>query len=450
MNDVLTRDQAFELCQRILGRTQADGAQVNVESTLDGHTRFARNGVSTAGDARDAQATLTVRFGQRSAAVSFNAFDEAALGAAVDRAEGLARVAPDDPELMPLLDPQEYATVPAFFPSTAGLGAEQRAAAVLGIVEPAAAAGLVATGFLERRVAAVAVANSAGLFAYHRRTLASLTSTVRTPAGDGSGWAGTTHNDWGAVTPALEIAARAIGKARASAAAAAPAPGAYTVVLEPTAVGNLLQGLRFGLDARSADEGRSFFSKPGGGNRIGERVVDGRVTIVSDPQDEDLLEEPFTGEGLPVPRTTWIEGGVLRHLAYSRYWAAQQGVAPVPVGGGLKLQGADAGTVEDLVATVERGLLVTRFWYIRSVDPRTLTFTGLTRDGTFRIDNGRIAGAVKNLRFNESVPAMLRNVVALGRAVRVVAAESGGLGGAVVVPPLVARNFHFTSVSDAV
>lgn len=449
MTDILTRDEAFELCQRMLGRVGADGAQVNLRSGVTGYTRFARNQITTAGGVADTAATLTVRFGRRSASVRFNVFDDAGIGTVVERAEALARVAPEDPEQMPLLPPQEYAQVAAFFANTEALTAERRAEAVVAVTEPAAGAELVSTGFLEQRAASTAVANSAGLFAYHRHTAASLTTTVRTPAGDGSGWAGTTHNDWNAVTPPEQIAARAVQKAQASAGAAEMAPGAYTVVLEPTAVGNLLQLLRFGLNARAADEGRSFFSKPGGGNRIGERVVERRISVFSDPQDPDLLAQPFNEEGLPVGRTTWIEDGVLRNLAYSRYWAAEQGVAPVPLISAVKLPGGE-GTTQDLVAGVERGLLVTRLWYIRSVDPRTLTFTGLTRDGTFRIEDGRVAGPVKNLRFNESVAAMLRNATAMGRAERVVASEDGGLGAAVVVPPLVVRDFHFTSVSDAV
>lgn len=450
MPDLLTRDQAQALAGRVLEQVTADGAQVNLRAGVAGHTRFARNEITTAGDAADTEVTVTVRFGRRSAAVTFNHVDdEAAIAQAVAQAQELAQVAPEDPEQMPLLGPQEHMEVPAYFDATADVTPAARADTVAGVAEPAAQAGLVATGFLEQRAEVVAVANSAGLFAYHRTSAASLTTTIRTSAGDGSGWAGTTHNAWTRLTPPAALAGRAIEKARASAGAADVTPGLATVVLEPTAVGNLLQLLRGGLDARAADEGRSAFARRGGGNRIGERVVDARVTIFSDPADADVLEQPFTDEGLPVGRTTWIENGVLRHLAYSRHWAEHQGVTAVPLAGGLKMVGG-AGSAADLVAGVETGILVTRFWYIRGVDPRTLTFTGLTRDGTFLIENGRVTRPVKNLRFNESIVALLQNVVAVGAAERVVASESGGLGAAVVVPPLVVRNFRFTAVSDAV
>ena len=449
MAEILTESEARALCDRILARSTADGAEVRLQSGLEGNTRFAVNQLTTAGEVVDAEVTLTARFGLRRASVTFNSLEDYGIDAAVRKAEHLARLAPEDHEQMPLLEQQQYVQPGAFFESTEGLGPEQRADAVAEAVAYPREFDLVATGFLPRAARSTAVANSAGLFGYARSTLASVSTTVRTPEGDGSGWAASTHNDWSRVTSPAELVQRAADKADRSVDATVAQPGPYTVVLEPTAVGNLVQRLAFGLDARANDEGRAAFSQSGGGNRLGEQVVDERITIVSDPEDPDLLEQPFTDEGLPVGRTPWIENGVLAHLAYDRFWAERQSVAPQPLGGGMRFVG-QAGSVRDLVEGVDFGLLVTRFWYIRGVDPRTLKYTGLTRDGTFLIENGRVTAAVKNLRFNESVLAMLNNVEAIGEAVRVVASESGGLGPAVVVPPLVVRDFHFTSVSDAV
>ncbi len=449
MPELLSESQARALCERVLARSTTDGAEVRLRAGRAGNARFARNQITTSADVVDVEVTFTARVGRRSATVTFNVLDEPGIGAAVGRAEQLARIAPEDPELMPLLASQTYTPSPAYFESTADLAAAGRAQAIVPVVESAAAADMVASGFLQHRAASVAVANSAGLFAYHRATDASFTTTVRTPGGNGSGWAGGTHNDWGLVSSTAELAARAVRKARESTTTRDIPPGRYTVVLEPTAVGNLVQLLLSALDARAADEGRSFFSKRGGGTKLGERVVGDGVTLFSDPRDPDLLEPPFTDEGFPVGRTMWIENGLLRNLAYDRYWAERQGTQPTPLAGGIKMAGGQ-GTAADLVGSVERGLLVTRFWYIRNVDRRTLVFTGLTRDGTFLIENGRIAGAVKNLRFNESPVVMLNNVVAKGTPVRVVASESGGLGRAVSVPPLVIQGFRFTAVSDAV
>jgi predicted Zn-dependent protease len=393
--------------------------------------------------------TVSSRFGKRQASASTNVFDDAGLRRAVETSERLARLAPENPELMPLLGQQSYATVAATFAVTERLDAATRADAVRAAADACEAAGLAGAGFVHRTAGSSAVVNSAGLFAHHHASDAAYTLTVRTPDGQGSGWAGTAHNDWTRMTAAAALAERAIGKARGSREPVTLEPGKYAVVLEPTAVGNLLGLMTFAMNARAADEGRSFFAKRGGGTKLGERVVDERVTVVSDPQDSDLLEQPFTGEGLPVARTVWIENGVLKNLAYDRFWADKKGVAPVPFGGGIKLAGGTA-TTEELIAQVPRGLLVTRFWYIRGVDQRSLLFTGLTRDGLFLIENGKVTRAVRNFRFNESPVIMLNNLEAVGRAQRVAASESGGVGGSVVVPPLLVREFTFTSISEAV
>ncbi|MEJ2240395.1 MAG: metallopeptidase TldD-related protein [Gemmatimonadales bacterium] len=267
--------------------------------------------------------------------------------------------------------------------------------------------------------------------------------------GTGSGWTGAVHNEWLQMTSPRDLAAAAIGKARRSIDAQPIEPGHYTVVLEPTAVGNLVQIIESELDARAADEGRSFFSRRGGGNSIGDAVIDERLTLFSDPVDPDLLTRPFTRQGVPLRRTLWIDTGILSNLAYDGFWAAEQGREPTLRGGGIKLTGG-RGTTDDLVKTVERGLLVTRFWYIRPVDRPTLTYTGLTRDGTFLIENGQVTQPVRNLRFIESPISMLGRVEEVGSSQRVVASESGGGGSPVAVPALVIRDFHFTSVSEAV
>jgi predicted Zn-dependent protease len=269
----------------------------------------------------------------------------------------------------------------------------------------------------------------------------------------GSGWAGKASNAWSDIDAAA-LGATAIDKAKRSVGAVAVEPGRYTVILEPTAVGNLVQLIAGSLNARSADEGRSFFTKPGGGTKLGEKVVDERVTIVSDPFDAETLAQPFTFEGLPTRRVVWIENGVVKNLNYDRYWAEKQGKEPTGAAGGfgggaLKMSGGTE-TLESLIAGCQRGLLVTRFWYIRGVDPRTILFTGLTRDGTFLVENGKITRAVRNLRFNESPIFMLNNVEAMGRPVRVSSSESGNAGSNVVVPPIRCRDFNFTSLSEAV
>jgi len=445
---VLSRAEAEALAKKVLGFATATETRVIINTGERGNTRFAVNQISTGGD--NSNTTINVRsvVGKQVGSASSNRLDDAGLKAVVENAERLAKLSPEDPELMPELGPQQYQPGTSWSDSTARLDPTTRAAAVAKVTDPARAAGLVSTGYLETRAGATAIANSKGLFAYDRSTDVALTTTVRTQDGMGSGWAGSASNAWSDIDPAA-LGARAIDKAKRSVGAVAVEPGRYTVILEPTAVGNLVQLIAGSLNARNADEGRSFFTKPGGGTKLGEKVVDERVTIVSDPFDAETLAQPFTFEGLPTRRVVWIENGVVKNLNYDRYWAQKQGKEPTGSGGGFKMSGGTE-TLESLIAGCQRGLLVTRFWYIRGVDPRTILFTGLTRDGTFLVENGKITRAVRNLRFNESPIFMLNNVEAMGRPVRVSSSESGNAGSNVVVPPIRCRDFNFTSLSEAV
>lgn len=443
----LSRADAEALAQKILSFTTADEARVNLNSATTGNTRFAVNQVSTSGDTYDANITVTAAFGKKVASATTNRFDDEGLRQVVQTAERLARLVPEDPEYLGELDPQQYLPVEPYFDATANLSPEQRAQAVMQVAAPAQRQNLVSTGFLSHFTGSNAVANKRGLFAYARGTGATFTTTVRTPDGTGSGWAGGGENDWSRLNIAA-LGERAIRKAEMSRNPRAVEPGEWTVILEPTAVANLVGLMMFSMNARQADEGRSFFSRQGGGNKLGEKFLDERVTITSDPADPRIAALPFTGEGLPNNRQTWIENGTLRNLVYNRFWAQRSNRQPTGFPGNYVMAGGNT-SVEEMIRGTERGLLVTRLWYIRPVDPRTILFTGLTRDGTFLIENGRITTAVKNLRWNESPIFLLNNIEAMSEPVRVTASEDGD-GGAVMVPAVKARDFTFTSLSDAV
>ena len=444
----LSRSDCEDIARRTLAFATAGETRVTITSSQQGNTRFAVNQVSTAGDTYNVAVTVQSSIGARTGGSSTNRLEDAALRDAVQTAERLARLSPEDPEALPLLGPQQYAESVGWSEATASLEPMERVDAVQRIATPARTANLLSTGYLEANAGALGVANSRGLFAYARSTSCALTTTVRTPDGTGSGWAGGAHFDWARID-ASAFGARAIEKARLSRSPVAIEPGRYTVILEPTAVGNLVQLIAGALNARAADEGRSFFSRPGGGSKIGLKVVDERVTLLSDPLDPEAPAVPFTAEGLPLSRTVWIENGVVRNLAYDRYWAERQSRPPSSASATLRMSGGSA-LIDEMIASTRRGLLVTRFWYIRGVDARTILYTGLTRDGTFLIENGRITKAVKNLRFNESPIFMLNNIEAMGTPVRVSASEAGSAGAAVVVPPLKVRDFTFTSLSDAI
>ena len=460
-SNILSRTDAEALVRRTLGFATADATRVNVVSGWSGNTRFAGGEITTAGGTTDTTVTVTSTVGKKQAAASTNVLDDAALRRTVELAERLARLSPDDPELMPPLAAQQYATIPgAFAPSVADLGPEARALAVRRLLDAArergTAAGIPADdlfigGFLEANARAAAVGTSAGLFAYHTGTDVSLSNTVRTPDGTGSGYASQGARDWNALDPAA-LGRRAADKGIASRNPQAIEPGAYTVVLEPRAVADILGSLTGSFNARATDEGRSPFSVRGGGTKVGQKIADERVTLWSDPADPMLATSPFDAEGQPVPRTTWIENGVLKGLAYSRYWAQRTGRQPTGGGGGgfggppggLHMAGTDT-SIEQLVAGTQRGILVTRFWYIRFLDQRTVMVTGLTRDGTFLIENGKVTRPLRNFRFNESPLFMLNNLETLGVAERLAGTESGG---GIVMPAIKARDFNFTSLSE--
>lgn len=443
---VMTREQAQAVIERTLKLSQADGIQVNIGGGYTANIRFADNRISTAGGVSTASLNIQSSFGPKHAVVSTNDLSDAGLERAVRQSEALAKLAPDDPEAMPLLGPQQYDDVNAYFESTANLGPEGRAeAARIAIDACKSARDIKAAGFLVTGIGAGAVGNNKGLFAYQSGTSANYTLTVRTTDGTGSGWAGADHPDWSRLD-VKGVAQRAIDKAHLSRNPVAVEPGRYTVILEPQAVGDLVQLLAFALDARSADEGRSPFSKAGGGTKIGEKILDERVTLFSDPADSQLLSNTFDGQGLPAHRVAWIENGVLERLTYSRFWAQKKNQQPDAGTNAVKMAGGTQ-TLDELIQSTPRGILVTRLWYLRPVDPRTVLYTGLTRDGTFLIENGKLTKAVKNFRFNESPLFMLNNLEGLGRAERVAGTEAGG---DVVMPAIKVRDFNFTSLSDAV
>jgi predicted Zn-dependent protease len=443
---LIARAEAEALVERAVKMSKADEVQINVNTTYTANTRFAANQMSTSGAATDAQVVVQSSFGPKHAIVTTNDLSDESIRRAIETSERLAKLAPDDPEAMPALPKQAYTNVEAYFESTAALTAGDRAKAALTALELARSAGdLRAAGFIVTGLNASVLGNNKGMFAYHRNTSTNYTLTVRTADGSGSGWAGADHPDWSKLD-VRGVATRATDKARLSRNPVAIEPGRYTVILEPQAVGDLVQLVGNYIDARQADEGRSPFVNKDGGNKIGQKVVDERVTIVSDPRDPLLLSQPFDGQGLPLERQVWIEKGVLKELFYSRFWAKKQGKTATGNPQSFKLEGGTT-PIEEMISSTPRGILVTRFWYLREVDPRTILFTGLTRDGTFLIENGKITKALRNFRFNDSPLFLLNNLEALGPAQRVAGTEQGG---DVVMPPLKAREFNFTSLSDAV
>ena len=428
------------IVDRVLKRVPKGAeAAVSVRNDRRGNTRFARSEITSSADVERFTIEVTVKFGQRSATATTNQTDDHSLDEAVARATRMAKLAPENSEAMPALGKQTYLKANASDGATVKLTATDRAKAAGAAITAGDAAKLVIAGFYEHASTQRALATSAGMWTMHDNTSVSFSCTARTADGTGSGWAETTSNRTTDVDAAA-LAAIAVDKAGKSAAPKRLDPGRYTVVLEPAAVSDLLEFLTGSLGARRADEGRSYFAKPGGGTRVGDKLFPEFITLSSDPTDAQTGGVPFDGEGLPLAKTTWIDKGVLKGLTYGRYWAKKQDKKPTGSPNGWTLASSKTSR-DELIKGVKRGVLITRFWYIRNLDPQTILVTGLTRDGTFLIDNGAIAGPVNNFRFNESPVHMLAKCDAIGLP---------HLTSGMRVPALRTHEFNLASISEAV
>jgi predicted Zn-dependent protease len=416
---------------------------VAVWSGRTANTRFARNEVTSCGDAREDRLSVTVQLGKRHATASFNQTAAASLREVVEHAYRMAKVAPEDPESMPVLGPQKYAAVPpAHDAALERLSAMRRAAAVR-VALNSAQDGLAVAGFVEHTSGTQFLATSAGARGLHRSTAMRMSATARTSDGTGSGWAAAASHRASEVDPPA-IVQRAVDKAVRSKAPRALEPGRYTVVLEPAAVAELISFLQSALGAREADEGRSFFGAPGG-NKIGQKLFSECISFRSDPCDLKWPRAPFDADGLALEGTTWIEQGRISALRYTRFWAQKQGKRPTGRHDSFALAPGEH-SAEQLITGVKKGLLVTRFWYSRWLDPQSLLVTGLTRDGLFLIENGQVTSPVNNFRYNESIAHVLKKVDAVGKVLVPLPVWRG----TVIVPAIRAHEFHMASISEAV
>ena len=454
---MLTRDEAQKLSDKLIKLSTFPECSISINETEQAYTRFANNGITTASFSRRRSVSISVSRDGQTGSYSVDELDDASLNNAVKKAEELAAIAPENPERLTPLGAQEYPTVSDYDEFTATARSPQMIPHVKTIVDASLKQKLVAAGLIERAHQVRSIANKAGLFGFHESADSQLTTTIRMADGSSSGWAGQPSTKLSGIDSA-KLAATAIEKCVRWKNAERLEPGNYTVVLEPTAAGDLVRLMAGSFSARSTEEGRTFLSKKGGGSLLGEKVFPEFVTLRSDPFDARQPATPWTGDLLPTKAITWIDKGTIANLSYDRYWADKTGKEPTPPGGGrggfgfgfgggesLIMEGGSA-TLDQLIASVDRGLLITHFWYIRYVNQQTLQQTGLTRDGVFLIENGKISRPVMNFRFLESPVRLLKNTKMLGQAIRVRGLE----GGMMISPALVATDFPLPSVSDAI
>ena len=448
---LLSEKDARAICEKLLSYVKADDAAVGVNSENYGHLRFASNSFTTSGARENVTVGVTVWIDKKRGAASTNEIDDESLKATVAQAEQLARISPVDREYVPTLSKQTYKPVNAYAEATSNISVTSRAKTINDVIGGCERAKVVGAGFHQARGSAGASATKNGNFAYERSSLASLSLTARAADGMSSGYFLRNHFDV-AKLDAARIANEAIRKALESRNPRVLEPGVYPAILEPQAVADLLSFFAFSFDARSAEEGRSPFSAPGGKTKLGEKIFDERINIYSDPWHPELPGSQSAQGGLPAQKVHLVKNGVLENLVYSRFWAKQKGKEPTPGPVNNILESsAPPVSLEHMIRSMDRGLLLGRFWYIRGVDARTALQTGLTRDGIWYIEKGKIQYPVKNFRFNQSLIELLApgNVDMIGRPERVGSSEGQG-GNAALLPALKVNKFHFSSQSEAV
>lgn len=432
----MNESEAVGLLEKVLGFADAEAVVATLDGGTEASTRLADNAITQNSEKSSGVLTVSCAYGQSHGSASTEDLGEGSLKAVVETAQGIAKRLPADPEYMPPLDASEaakYPDVDAFFEQTAGLDPRKRAEQLAAAARAVAGKGLRLSGAYLSGDRFEAVANSAGLRGYHRSTDAEVHLTALGETG--SGWAEKASNNVADID-AREVAGRALKIAEAAQDPTDLAPGKYTVIMSPAAIAEMLLFLFWGgFEAKAVDEGRTFLR-----GKLGTKICGEEITIGSDPADRRCPGTPFQEEGLTSPTVAWIEHGVLSNLCYSRFWADKQGKEATGRPSNVIMQGGET-SVDEMIASTERGLLITRFWYIRFVDPMLPLVTGMTRDGLFLIENGAVARAVKHMRFNEDPLDMLSRVELMGRPERT--GEYIGM----LLPALKIRDFNFTSTT---
>jgi len=440
--------ELHSITERVLRLAKSSGiaeCEVHVDEVIEALTRFANNTIHQHVAEHGLTVSLRCVVDGATARVTTNRIEEDALRASLESAASLAASQPKDPGLLPLPHKQKYRAMRRFIPATAALSAEARARAVKKACTLAESKSQVAAGIFSSGQSQSVIANSRGLLAAYRQTQAEFSVTMQ--QGSATSWAKANAADFRAFHP-LRLAETASEKAERAENPVELAPGRYTVILEPAAVLDLVGFLFYDFSATAVRDQRSCFS-----NRLGKPLLGKNITITDDVYHPEQLGAPFDGEGVPRQRVVLVDKGVPLSLVYSRRSAKKEGVRPTGHGFPLPNEHGEAPmnlvvaggktSVPEMIAGTDRGLLVTRLWYIREVDPYEKIMTGMTRDGLFLVEKGKVTQAVRNFRFNQSVLQMLQNVECLGPAHRSTAEESFEM----VVPPMKVRDFHFSEVT---
>jgi predicted Zn-dependent protease len=449
-----SRAEIKALTDKVLNMAKGDAVEVEFSGGERSATRFANSNITANMVQFDQNLTVTVYSGNKSGSSSTREFDDETLREMVAEAQKRVSDARDNPEMLPLIEgPQDYIPVDAALPSGVSFGPVERAKMVKQSLDVCQKKGVIGSGYIPKTYQTTCTANSKGLFAYYQYAEAGFILTCRTKDGAGSGWSGITGVKDMSRIDAMHLTEVAADKAVKSQKPRAIEPGRYTAILKPRANARFLSLMMGLFNARTAEGpvGNYFSGKERATTKVGETLFSDSVTIKSDIGNPILRQTPIGTDGMAARPVTWVEKGVLKNLFYDRQWAKRQKKEPSATSTNMSLvmEGTDM-TIDQMVKSTKRGLLITFFWYIRPVDPVTLLNTGITRDGLFLIENGEIAGPVQNFRWNMSPLVGFNNITAIGQPVPIHTGESYDGPGTALVPPVRIEDFFMTSISPAV
>ncbi len=439
MSTTLASKETFErIAALILSRSTADDTLVGLSDSHSATLRFANNQVVQNVAARTPSLSVRVAIGKRVGRATTNQLGRASILSTLRRAEEIAGLAPDDPEFLPSLPPQEYDSAMRFVDATANARPGHIAQRVRPVVRACDERGLSGAGIMTNQSTVTGLAASSDLFAFDRSTSATFSLTATAP--DSTGWVMTRHRDINGLRQG-ERTDSAVDKALRSKNPRRIEPGHYTVILEPSATAGLLGPLLWSLGAKSYHKGNSALA-----GKLGSAISDVRLTLKSDPSNPRLLGSRFNGDGMPQRPQTWVENGVLKTLHYDRFTALEHGVEanPGPDAVTMSIGGPTARGVQELIEQTERGILITNFWYIRYVNASDLTITGMTRDGTFLIEDGKVVCGLRNFRFHDSPLRAFQQVDAATQPMESVTLERGKM----LLPAVKLPEFNLSSVTE--
>jgi predicted Zn-dependent protease len=443
---IFSENDANSYLSELISLSKADSVQLRFSGTVSCNQRFALNHLTTNGYSDELELTITSRIKQKSGTVSTNDLSKDNIVKFFRLSEDIARNNSTSSEYVEPLGKQEYLNSINYSSITAKLNNTDRINFINNIITNSKTNKLISAGYFENRHTFISILNSTGLFAYNQGSLYKLSSTSKSKEGKGSSRIVSTSFN----IDELDIdnfTEKLVEKTLLSKNPIELVPGKYTVILEADAMADISAYYSYFMDARAAEEGRSFFSNGNNNNKIGNKLNSEIVNLYSDPLNSLVPTVPFNSEGEPVNKIYWIKNGHLVNLKRTRFWGKVSKQVPIPEPNNLILSGTNK-NIDEIIKNTEKGLLINRFWYIRVVDLKTLLLTGLTRDGVYEIRNGSITNSVSNFRFNESPVNVFSNITDLGIPVNSSGSETSEFR--ILTPPAKINNFNFTSKSEAI